>query len=392
MRPLVVVVVVVAVVVGKGNFEAQLRSSNTCTTCGVSTTQHKEKPSINKTYANGRTANLAPSMFIKSIAESITNHPVLDPKILIRLSLAVGSSAFDVEVVRKSLDVGANINSRTWGCAHFNVFKETLCSRYKVKRRSTTLFQPDEYWMEYVLRVHTPFREENDSLLLLLLEQGAGIDSTFATGATPLWVAVNQPNIHLSQRWIANGADVHFANDAGNTILHVAATGYNEEVIRSLLVKGTNVHLKNVVGYEGLEDPCDVGVRHEVVGILIQKGAGIEAESISGATPLLFGALYHAEARVLQTLELISLNPWNAFRDNSLLILIITVVQSISAHITEYAEAIKLQYTHLVTGLAHARDSSSLGRIVAKKEVMGGYVDGMEAGLRMCWTFRFHKC
>ncbi|EEH09380.1 predicted protein [Histoplasma capsulatum G186AR] len=102
--------------------------------------------------------------------------------------------------------------------------------------------------MEYVLRVHTPFREENDSLLLLLLEQGAGIDSTFATGATPLWVAVNQPNTHLSQRWIANGADVYFANDAGNTILHVAATGYNEEVIRSLLVKGTNVHLKHVVG------------------------------------------------------------------------------------------------------------------------------------------------
>ncbi|QSS63122.1 hypothetical protein I7I51_00179 [Histoplasma capsulatum] len=142
------------------------------------------------------------------------------------------------------------INSRAWGCAHFNVFQEILCSRYKVKRRSTTLFQPDEYWREYILRVHTPFREENDSLFLLLLEHGAGIDSTFATGATPLWVAVNQPNTHLSQRLIANGADVHFANDAGNIILHVAATGYNEEVIRFLLVKGTNVHLKNVLPEE----------------------------------------------------------------------------------------------------------------------------------------------
>lgn len=59
------------------------------------------------------------------------------------------------------------------------------------------------------------------------------------------------------------------------------------------------------------------------------------------------------------------------------MILIITVEQSISAHITEYAEAIKLQYTHLVTGLAHARDSSSLGRIVVR---CPGFIPKDESG------------
>ncbi|PGH35473.1 hypothetical protein GX50_01688 [[Emmonsia] crescens] len=255
----------------------------------------------------------------------------------------------NVEVARKSLDAGANIHDEARTCPHLNIFQEALCSRYKIKRRSTMPFQTDEYWRKYTLRVHSMPCEENDSMLLLLLERGADIDSMFVTGATPLCVAVSQPDTLLAQLLIANGANVNFANDDGNTILHEASTGCNEEVTRSLVAKGANVHSKNIIGHtplheaargrlvhqlwtdikpsncgpipdpqhcrtqcrrvllkcgadDGAADPYDVDVRGEVVRILIENGADIEAKTDEGATPLLFGALYHAKAKVLRVL------------------------------------------------------------------------------------------
>ncbi|EEH22072.2 hypothetical protein PABG_04283 [Paracoccidioides brasiliensis Pb03] len=255
----------------------------------------------------------------------------------------------NIEVARKSLDGGANIHIRAKICPHLNVFQEAVCARNRIKKWLARPCHPNESRRQYSLRVHDMPCPKNDAMLLFLLERGAYVDSMFKSRETPLFAAVNQPDTQLVKLLIENGANVNFSNDVGNTILHEAVTGCNAWVVRFLLENGASVHSRNVFGCTplhlasrgrilvqlwaniersnclpgmssrfcatqcrrkllecdadaGAKDPYDPDVRCEVVQILIESGSDLEARTVDGVTPVLFGALYGAELKVLRVL------------------------------------------------------------------------------------------
>jgi ankyrin repeat protein len=114
-------------------------------------------------------------------------------------------------------------------------------------------------------------------------------------------------HLELVKALISAGTDVNVKDDYGATPLHYAAKGNFPEVVKYLLEMGADVHAKDDMGktplhyvvegsdiYEATkpdEDPSPEERRRiEIMRLLIERGANVNAKDHEGRTPLHYAA------------------------------------------------------------------------------------------------------
>jgi len=130
--------------------------------------------------------------------------------------------------------------------------------------------------------------ENNDiSGVEKFITEGADINSTDATGATPLhWAAFNDlPD--LLEFLISHGANIYAHDDDGWTPMHWAKS---KKVLEFLISNGADVNTRDQFGQTPLHLLSMESVP-DIIGFLLSKGASINVKDSMGKTPLHFAAL-----------------------------------------------------------------------------------------------------
>ena len=123
-----------------------------------------------------------------------------------------------------------------------------------------------------------------ESVVQLLLEEGASLSAEDTAGATPLHYAALQRHEVVAHLLLDNGAAVSAVDKGGGTALHCAAYHGFEDVALLLLKHGADVSGKDIDGRTPLHATADYG--HEAVArLLLEHGADLSAKSAQGGTP-----------------------------------------------------------------------------------------------------------
>ncbi|KAH7112262.1 ankyrin repeat-containing domain protein, partial [Dactylonectria estremocensis] len=118
----------------------------------------------------------------------------------------------------------------------------------------------------------------------LLLEKGADLEATGASGRTPLsWQAGNGCEA-VVKLLLEKGADLEAKDDNGRTpLLRVGESG-GDAIAKLLLEKGANLEAKDCHDLTPLLWAASNG-REAVATLLLEKGADLEAKGGDGFTP-----------------------------------------------------------------------------------------------------------
>ncbi|KAK2791579.1 hypothetical protein FQN52_004770 [Onygenales sp. PD_12] len=220
------------------------------------------------------------------------------------LSWAV--TALNLETAKQALDAGADVNApgRTRFFGRLSAFHLAAESRRNIKRRSIKM-KKGESQGNYDKRVGKAPCKANDSMLKLLLERGADINSISMYGWSALAVAVRQRDPHLARLLVANGVDADKSERHGRwyyAIMHDAVENFDQNLIRMLIEKGASVHSRDETRCTPLHRAIDRRSKG-VIRLLVESGADVEARQISGLTPLHLAAEYGQAELIQQLIE-----------------------------------------------------------------------------------------
>ena len=119
------------------------------------------------------------------------------------------------------------------------------------------------------------YHHERMDLVQLLLKHGADVNARNADGDTAVIIAASNGKVQTVRILLDNAADMDAVSRKGNTALTEAAKHGHLKVVRFLLDRGVSV--RHPLGSEALkwassyDDP-------EMVGMLLDRGAGVDAE------------------------------------------------------------------------------------------------------------------
>lgn len=132
--------------------------------------------------------------------------------------------------------------------------------------------------------------------VLLLGEDGAGLDAEDSDGSTPLYQATKNSHAALVRLLLELGANASAQAYCGMTPLHHAAENGHEAIMRLLLQVGrADMGAKDRSGRTSLHKVAKKG--HEALArLLLEAGADAGAKADSGMTPLHYAARYGHEA------------------------------------------------------------------------------------------------
>jgi ankyrin repeat protein len=118
------------------------------------------------------------------------------------------------------------------------------------------------------------------------LKAGLPINGFDTLDQTPLLAAISQNQLACAQQLVTAGADVNLADHAGWTpLIHAAYFGSDTQIITLLIEHGAKVNAQNDRGLTALYLASAAG--HEPqVQLLLSKGADSTIASKSGYTPL----------------------------------------------------------------------------------------------------------
>ena len=121
----------------------------------------------------------------------------------------------------------------------------------------------------------------------VLIDAGADIETKDEDGRSPLHVASSYGNLGIVRMLGKAGADVSVRSKGGSTTLHFAAhQGHTETVHYLAGLKDVDVNHSGVDGYTALHFAVQQQFP-DVVKVLIDAGADIEAKADRGSSPLL---------------------------------------------------------------------------------------------------------
>lgn len=137
--------------------------------------------------------------------------------------------------------------------------------------------------------IHMAVDSGNPILVRMLLEEGADINDTASHLRTPLIIACQQRKVEVALELIHSGANVQAATGDGTTPLHVSSS-YSFELVQALIEKGADVNAQTLSGDLKGATPlliaCEFG-QTEIAKLLIEKGANVNARLHNGQPPLI---------------------------------------------------------------------------------------------------------
>jgi ankyrin repeat protein len=141
----------------------------------------------------------------------------------------------------------------------------------------------------------TAIVRDNPRTIKSLLDKGFDANTRDEKGQTGLYVAIRNESLNAAEA-ILNGPklDVNALNAAGESALMMAALKGQLELATKLLAHGAAV---NKEGWAPLHYAA-TGPNDAVIGLLIDRGADIDARSPNGSTPLMLAAGYGPESNV----------------------------------------------------------------------------------------------
>jgi ankyrin repeat protein len=126
----------------------------------------------------------------------------------------------------------------------------------------------------------------HDTVLMLLEECKAKINSADKKGKTPLFIACEKNRETIVHLLLAKGASVDKTDQHGSTALHISCSLGFENISENLLQKGASINKKDSNGNTPLYEACRGG-HQNVIYILINHKVDVNNANNSGSTPLM---------------------------------------------------------------------------------------------------------
>lgn len=110
----------------------------------------------------------------------------------------------------------------------------------------------------------------DESIIQLLLQRGANIESRNAKGTTPLLCAISYRRYDTAQLLLEKGANIEERDKEGMTPLLYSSGDHNGDIVQLLLKKGANVMSWDCNSYTPLFVVASYG-SHSIVKILLEE-------------------------------------------------------------------------------------------------------------------------
>jgi len=204
-----------------------------------------------------------------------------------RTPLALAAILGKTEVVRLLIRNGADVNTvNVRGNTPLIHSRSTEISRLLLEAGATATIEHLSNHAELGNALHVAVRRGTLEIIELLLQHGANINARDQDGRTPLALATILGKTEVVRLLIRNEADVNTVNVRGNTpLIHSRCT----EISRLLLEAGATATIEHLSNHAELGNALHVAVRRgtlEIVELLLQHGANINARDQDGRTPL----------------------------------------------------------------------------------------------------------
>ena len=191
----------------------------------------------------------------------------------------------DINMVKKLIDKGANINyrdkleSRT--CLIWAIYKknETLINFF-IKNSIELKFNKNIYLNN---AIELASRLGHLKIVKYLVEHGANVNTMNREGQTPLNSAARWGNIDIVKYLISKGADVNLKKSF--TALMNAAENAQYAIVKYLVEHGANVNLQDEIGETALIKASSRNF-FEIVKYLVEHGANVNIKSDTNRTAL----------------------------------------------------------------------------------------------------------
>jgi ankyrin repeat protein len=123
----------------------------------------------------------------------------------------------------------------------------------------------------------------------MLIAAGANINATNEDGQTALMLAAPE-GYDKVKLLIASGAEINAQDHEGKAVLMYATSNDDPQIVRLLLDQGAKIDAKTQGDMTALMFAAAQGAKPEVIKMLIEAGAGVNQADVSGSTALMYAA------------------------------------------------------------------------------------------------------